>query len=421
MSSLKKIYNSTASISSLLLGFFLLLFAWGGNANSTKSNQLDLTTVDTIRVLLFDTNPPGTIQINPIESSLYFYIDDEKIEISPEDGRVEIQRENNQLTLNAGRQTYQTKTLKVVNEHGLTQVQSDRFRNRMYRGDFNIDPHPLREALQIINYVQLEDYVASVVGSEMNFTEFEALKTQAVVSRTYALWSIQGSPYHNFDLKDFEANQVYLGAIPTKPWYLDAALSTDGEILTWSDKLILSSFSSTCGGVTSNNEDVWSGRSLPYLRSVSDHDMCSISPHHRWDFEIELSELNTILDNRYGFKAVETSMDRDNMGRVKNITFLNRNNRELTFSGNEFRLLINRNYTPLSIRSTHFSWHENGDTIQISGKGLGHGVGLCQWGAKGFAQNGWDYKDILSFYFSGTKIKDYISIRESSGYIKLHK
>ncbi|MEX0662269.1 MAG: SpoIID/LytB domain-containing protein [Balneolaceae bacterium] len=419
MSSIKIDHTFFASISPLLLGLFLLLFPWSDRSHTTKSNQLDLAAVDTVRVLLYDTSPPNTIHIKPLESSLYFYINDQKIEVSPDDERLKIGIKNNQLTLEIGEQSYQTKSLKIVNDHGLTQLQSDRFGFRSYRGEFHINPHPLREALQIINYVPLEDYVASVVGSEMNFTEFEALKTQAVVSRTYALWSIQGSPYQHFDLKDYEASQVYLGAIPSKPWYLDAALSTHGEILTWSDKLILSSFSSTCGGMTSNNEDVWSGRALPYLRSVSDHEMCSISPHHRWEFDMKLDELNTILEDRYDFKAVDSSIDYDNLGRVNNITFVDRNKKDLTFSGNEFRLLINRNYTPLSIRSTHFSWQENGDEIQISGKGLGHGVGLCQWGAKGFAQNGWDYKDILSFYFSGTKVVDFHSIESQK--IELHK
>lgn len=412
--------NFITSISPLLLGLLLLLYTWGDGSSATKkSNQLDLTTVDTIRVLLFDSNTPNSIHIKPIESSLFFHLDDQKIKASSEDGRIQILRENSKLVLKVGETAYVTETLKIENEHGLTQLQSDRFGYRSYRGDFVINPHPLRDALQIINYVPLEDYVASVVGSEMNFTEFEALKTQAVVSRTYALWSIQRPPYQHFDLKDFESNQVYLGAIPTKPWYLDAALSTSGEILTWSDKLILSSFSSTCGGVTSNNEDVWSGRALPYLRSVSDGDMCSISPHHRWNFEMKLDELNTILDDRYGFKAVETFIDYDNMGRVNKITFEDRNKKDLTFSGNEFRLLINRNNTPLSIRSTHFSWEKNGSKIEISGKGLGHGVGLCQWGAKGFAQNGWDYKDILSFYFSGVKVVDFHSIESQK--IELYK
>ncbi len=413
--------NSTlvTCISPLLLGLFLLLLPRGDGLIFPKSNQLDLSTVDTVRVLLYDTSPPNSIHIKPIESTIFFYIDNQKIEVSPDDSRLQIQVENRRLTLNIGGKSYQTQSLKIFNEHGLTQVQTNRFGYRLYRGEFNIKPHPMRDALQIINYVPLEDYVASVVGSEMNFLEFEALKAQAVVSRTYALWSIQGSPYQHFDLKDYEASQVYLGAIPTKPWYLDAALSTDGEILTWSNKLILSSFSSTCGGVTSNNEDVWSGRALPYLRSVSDHDMCSISPHHRWEFGLKYNELNAILEDRYGFKAVDSSMEYDNLERVTKITFVDISKDELIFTGNEFRLLINRNFTPLSIRSTHFNWSKNGDTIQISGKGLGHGVGLCQWGAKGFAQNGWDYKDILSFYFSGVKVVDFHSIEPKK--IELHK
>lgn len=418
MSSIKIDFNTITSIPPLFSGLLLLLFIWGGDTSPTKSYQLDLAAVDTVRVLLYDTSPPNTIHLKPLERTLSVYIDDQKIEVSPDGEQLQIQIKNHQLILLLGENSYQTQSLKITNEHGLTQVQTNRFGIRLYRGEFHINPHPLREALQIINYVPLEDYVASVVGSEMNFIEFEALKTQAVVSRTFALWSIQRSPYQHFDLKDYEASQVYLGAIPSKPWYLDAALSTDGEILTWSDKLILSSFSSTCGGVTSNNEDVWSGRALPYLRSVSDHNMCSLSPHHRWEFDLKFSDLNTILEDRYGFKTERSSIEYDNLGRVNRIKFFDQKNQAHAFSGNEFRLLINRNFTPLSIRSTYFSWIENGGTIQISGKGLGHGVGLCQWGAKGFAQSGWDYKDILSFYFSGVKVVDFHTIESQT--IELH-
>lgn len=399
---------------------WLLLQPTHISGDLSSRDTLDLTTVDTVRVLLFDSRPPQQISIKPGYGEVTFRFDERSITLTDVDQSATITTSGSQISLETGGESHQTDSLSITNSGGLTEIRSNQFERRQYRGEFSITNHPLRDELRIINRVQLEDYVASVIGGEMNFREFEALKTQAVVSRTYALWTIQNSPFPDFDLKDHESNQMYIGAVPEKPWYLDAALSTDGEILTWSGKLILSAYSSTCGGVTSNNEDVWRGRALPYLRSVQDHEMCSISPHYRWDFDFNFDELNELLRSRYGFTVDDVELERDHIGRVRHIEFTNNQNGRLLFTGNEFRLLINRTYNPLSVRSTRFNWDQkdDGKRIQISGQGLGHGIGLCQWGAKGFSKNGWDYREILSFYFSGTKVVNFHRIESNA--IELH-
>jgi len=401
----------------------LLLFAAYGIAATSQdtaginSNYLDLTKVETVRVLLFDTHPTNSLSAEALESPVKIILDDFEFWIEPGQELI-ITGKQNKLEVKFDGLKTQTKSILIENRETIIQLNTESFGTRLYKGNFQIEPR-FDSALRIINHVNLEDYIASVVGSEMNFTTIEALKAQAVVSRTYALWSIQNSPFIDYDLKDFEANQVYTGAIPLKPWYKDAAMATKGEILTWSDRLILSTYSSTCGGQTSNNEDVWSGNSLPYLRSVADKEMCSISPHYRWEFEIEKNELNELLKNRYGFTYNEVKLEKDYADRITTVTFLNSSNQSLEFSGNEFRLLINRNYTPLSIRSTRFQWNESDESVLIKGGGLGHGVGMCQWGAKGFAQNGWNYKEILSFYFNGTNVVNFHEIESQK--IALHK
>lgn len=386
-------------------------------SSSANERYLDLTTADSVRVLLFDNNPPDRILIKALETDLVLQMDGDSLTLEPHQ-IAELIREDSALSITYSGKTYRTNRLEATPSGGLTQLITDQFGYRQYRGNILITPDN-RKGLRVLNHVQLEDYISSVVGSEMNFREIEALKAQAVVSRTYALWSIHQSPWDDFDLKDFEANQVYIGEIPTSPWYRDAAMVTHGEILTWSGELILSAFSSTCGGRTANNDDVWSGRPLPYLRSANDGDVCSISPHHTWEFSFTKDELNKILDERYGFRANHTELETDESGRVRTVLFKNNRNRELSFSGNEFRLMINRYYDPLTIRSTKFSWEEENSEIRINGGGLGHGVGMCQWGARGFAKNGWNYKDILAFYFSGTKIVDLHEIESNK--IALHR
>ena len=382
-----------------------------------NDRTLDLTKVDTVRVLLYDNNPPEKILLKALETDVTLTLGEESITLEPHQ-IAEVNLEGAVLTVMFGGDTIRGERIEAESSGGLTQLITDQFGYRQYRGRLQITPDN-RNGLRVLNHVPLEDYISSVVGSEMNFREIEALKAQAVVSRTYALWSIHQSPWDDFDLKDFEANQVYIGEIPTSPWYRDAAMITHGEILTWSGELILSAFSSTCGGKTANNDDVWSGRPLPYLRSIDDGDVCSISPHHKWEFSLTRDELNRILDERYGFRVNHTELEKDESGRVRTVIFKNSRDRELSFSGNEFRLMINRFKDPLSIRSTKFNWDEENGEIKISGGGLGHGVGMCQWGARGFAQNGWNYKDILSFYFSGTKIVNLHEIESNN--IALHR
>jgi len=264
----------------------------------------------------------------------------------------------------------------------------------------------------MINVVGLEDYITSVIGSEMNFREMDALKSQAVVSRTYTLWNIHKSVWPGFHLKDHEQNQVYRGELISRPDYAEAANATAGEILTWSNKLILSAYSSTCGGTTGNNIEIWDGEDLPYLNPINDRQMCSLSPHYEWETVLSIEDFFDFIKARYAFTSENFEIQSHPSGRVSRITFYDRCSKELTFGGNEFRLIINRHFKKITLKSTLFTLHKTDNNIHFSGNGLGHGVGMCQWGAKGFAKAGWNYSDILSFYFSGTKIVDLKDIEE---------
>ncbi len=386
----------------LILQVLFLCVSSGKAQPSTGNNLLELDKADSVRILLYDAAPPGSVVISPRNSTVSLYFENNKIRLPAGSAGADISTSNGRVIIKHGSTKQSVDSLRLESDD-IIQVHTKKFGRKFYHGSLLITPDRERDNLRIINRVSLNDYIASVVGSEMNFTDIEALKTQAVVSRTYALWSVQRSPYPDYDMTDREANQVYLGDIPSKPWYRKAAESTQGEILTWSGQLILSVFSSTCGGTTSNNEDVWNGVPHPYLRSQSDSKMCEASPHYRWSFSLNQNRLKKLLRKQYNFSYESVSIEKDASNRIETVVFTDNNNNQLTFSGNDFRGLINKHISYQSIRSTHFEWTEEDETIHIEGKGLGHGVGLCQWGARGFAQNGWDYKSILSFYFSGTK------------------
>lgn len=370
----------------------------------TDRNVLKLSQTDSIRVSLYGLNRPDSIRITNSAARASYFLEGESVTI-PDigiDGTLILK--DRHLTLRFNGRELRIDSLQVSSATASTRLISSEHGYRHYNGSLVFKPHPVSPGLFTVNTVDLESYIASVVGSEMDFDHPEALKAQAVVSRTFALWSKGKSPYPEFDVRDHESSQVYFGNISDKPRYKEAAEATRGEILTWSNQLILAVFSSTCGGQTVNNTSVWGGIDHPYLSSQSDADACSISPHFRWSYSMPRARFREIVSDYYGFSADQKEIEMDISGRVKTVTLIDQTADTITFTGNEFRLFINRFTGPLALRSTNYDWQVEDDTLRFEGKGLGHGVGLCQWGALGFAETGWVYKDILSFYFSGTKI-----------------
>lgn len=385
-------------------------FYSGSSANDTV---LQIDQAETVRVSLFELNPPGLIRLTAGSSDIIIYSKEAEITLSDLSVDLNLELSGGILYLETAGIHQPIDSLEIRSHSAPARVITDEFGYRYYSGRLHFKPNRNLSGISTINTADLEEYIASVVGSEMNFEEPDALKAQAVVSRTYALWSIARSPYPDFDMRDYESNQMYIGQIQGKPHYAEAARATRGEILTWSGQLILAVYSSTCGGATANNEEVWDGLPHPYLKSQQDGVMCSASPHYEWSYSVSRAQLRDIIRKQYGFSFVDQEFETTASGRVNRIFLKNSSGEAMQFSGNEFRLFLNEIFGPMAIRSTNFEWKEVAGTVTFSGKGLGHGVGMCQWGAKGFAEAGWAYKDILSFYFSGTKIVNLDSIQSN--------
>lgn len=373
-------------------------------ASRDINNSLDLADAEIIRVSLYSLNRPDSLHISGSYGTVLLYSSGRADTLShgPHSGSLILKK--NQLVFSNPTLNRAIDSLAVFADSSSTRLISDSYGYRHYSGSLHFKTSRLNSGITAINAVDLETYVASVVGSEMDFENPEALKAQSVVSRTYALWAVQKSPYRDFDLLDHESSQVYFGNIQDKPRYADAAEATKGEILTWSNQLILAVFSSTCGGRTADNKDVWGGTDHPYLAIKDDTSACSVSPHFSWTYSIKVNEFNELIEQYYGFNVSSKEIVKDLSGRVQKVMLTDTRADTLIFTGNEFRLFMNRHAGPMAIRSTKYSWTVNSGTIVFEGNGLGHGVGLCQWGALGFARSGWNHKDILNFYFSGTKI-----------------
>ncbi len=399
---------------SLLIGILWLLSPVAEtdvNPSDEDEKWLDLTNVNTIRVLVLPYKLENSFFIESLNTGLTIVTNEKTYEIQNQLKPVQIRRERDFIKILTKNQSITAREFTIKSSEGFISILDSRIGKKSYDGILHVSPGQTSGEFTLVNQVELEKYVASVVNSEMKFENLEALKAQAVVSRTYALWSMQRNRKSDYDLTDNELHQVYAGKIPGNSLYAKATNSTKSEILTWNNKLILATYSSTCGGVTNPNESVWKGNSKPYLRSVEDKKSCSISPHYHWDYQVDKLQLFQKIDAAFSFKPAGLFIKSEEHNRVKSVRFESANGKILELTGNDFRLFFKKHFGSHSIKSSRFTMEETEHTFKFKGSGMGHGVGLCQYGALGFATNGWEYNKILLFYFNSVKVVDYNNIK----------
>ena len=262
-----------------------------------------------------------------------------------------------------------------------------------------------REETGVIDVVPIEEYVVGVVAGEMPISfEIEALKAQAVASRSYVMKQIEKNINNDYDVVDTVMNQVYLDRHHLKAvWstsYVDninkiklAVLSTKGEYLSYDGKVAEALFFSTSPGITENSEEIFVSKE-PYLRSVvSVWD--EISPVYSITLVYSLKEFCDLVSINYKEKLDIKILDTTSTGRIKKIKM---NNKELT--GN---YVCSR----LSLNSTYFEIIQDGENVIVKNKGYGHGVGMSQYGAEGMARAGYSYDKILKYYYQNIEIKKF--------------
>ena len=251
--------------------------------------------------------------------------------------------------------------------------------------------------------VPLEDYVVGVLAGEMPIEfEMEALKAQAVAARSYVLKKMSYNKEKEYDVVDTIMNQVYIdNDYLKKSWGKDyvkkinklktAVIETNYQYVDYNGNIADTMFFSTSVGETENSEEVFSNK-VPYLKSVSST-WDEISPVYKLNYQFKLNEFLNKLDLPYSNFVKLEVIDSTSTGRVKRIKI-----NEKTFDGSVV-------VTKLKLKSNHFTIKQDGDTINITTKGYGHGVGMSQYGAQGMALNGYSYEEILMHYYQGTSIK----------------
>ena len=283
--------------------------------------------------------------------------------------------------------------------------------------------------LNAINVVDIEEYLKGVVPYEIGARPpelIEAVKAQAVAARTYAIGNLNRWGSRGFDFVATVQDQVYGGVEREDSISSRAVLETRGEIVSYEGRPIEAYYSSTCGGRTANAEDSWPWRpGKPYLRSISDsvpgtnRAYCDASNRFRWSAAWTQDSLRSILERSLATRLRRTMSIR----RVESVELTGRSP-----SGRAQAVRLRVDGETHDVPADSIRWvlrptpngslnsalilelkahEENGvmSRLEVNGAGWGHGIGMCQFGALGRARAGHNYRDILTAYYSGTRVE----------------
>ena len=276
---------------------------------------------------------------------------------------------------------------------------------RNYRGTIQIINNA-PQSFNVVEVLPMDEYVYGIIKNEISprWPE-EAIKAQIIVARTYALKNMGKHEKEGFDMCTTTDCQVYGGLDSEDPVSNQLVDTTRGQVLTYDDELISTPYHGICGGYTEEARNVWEGSiKVPYLQTKRCK-YCQDAPHFAWSAKLERSRIEALLNAGGINVGTITNIkinDTSRSGRAieMKITF---KKGKVVLRANKFRLLLGADV----IRSAMFKIKKDKDSYIFEGTGWGHGVGLCQEGAKGMAEKGYDYKKILQFYFPGTKISSW--------------
>jgi stage II sporulation protein D len=258
-------------------------------------------------------------------------------------------------------------------------------------------------SLRVIDVVELEQYLYSVVGSEVAAsTPASALQAQAVVARTYAVAHLGAHEDLGFDLRAGDADQAYNGVAAESAPVVDAVDATRGVVMVYGNQLADAYYSACDGGYTSDGHAL--NDPQPYLQAVRDP-YCPFSPYMSWSADVPAPALIEALQSSGDLPPTLSSQSIDDVragqadtsGRLLSVQFV-AGHRAYDVPATRFRFAAGtRLVKSTRIRGLSYS----SGVVHVSGAGFGHGVGMCQLGAAGMAQTGLGVYAILNFYYPG--------------------
>ncbi|MFN2635795.1 MAG: SpoIID/LytB domain-containing protein [Gemmatimonadaceae bacterium] len=295
---------------------------------------------------------------------------------------------------------------------------------KRFRGDLVITATD--SGLLVVNVLSMDSYLRGVVPLEIGnrtSAEMAAVQAQAVAARTYAYKHLNGS--RAFDMYSTVQDQVYGGVDAEKP-LSDSAIATTADIVVlYGGQPISTPYHSTCGGSTAAVTEVWyDQKDEPYLRPVSDKIpgsdkfYCDPSPRFSWTQNFDAAGLRAVMEK---YLATYTQAPKGGVGRVRDVREQGRtqsgrlaaltvetDSGSYTLRGNDIRFVL-RDPKGTILNSTFIDVVATKDgrevsALTVNGRGYGHGIGMCQWGAIGRARAGQSFRTILETYYPGTTI-----------------
>lgn len=257
--------------------------------------------------------------------------------------------------------------------------------------------------LLVVNHVDIEKYLYGVLHHETpHYWPTETLRAQAVVARTFAMHRKEIMRSRDYDLTSDIYSQVYGGRAGERRSTRKAVDRTRGKILTYNGKVLPAYYHSMCAGHTEDAKIVFN-MNLPPLEGVR-CPYCKGAPHTHWKKSFSYKQIEKKLNN-YGITVNGINFiaegKRDASGRLESVNVRHEKGTE-TIKAYKFRLALG----PNKLRSTNFTIRITSKGVVFEGKGWGHGVGMCQWGAFGMGKRRKNYKEILEFYYPGARITD---------------
>jgi stage II sporulation protein D len=252
--------------------------------------------------------------------------------------------------------------------------------------------------MQILNLIEQEDYVASVVESEIgNNTSAEFLKAQSILCRTYALSHLERHADNGYNLCDQVHCQAYKGKGRFNNNIKPAIDSTHNQVLVdANNRLIVAAYHSNCGGMTTSADQVWS-KPISYLQPVVDT-FCLEGSHANWTMTITIQEWKEYLAKKGLLLQPADSLRLDSV-----YSFQCFKRSDVFRYGNQL-LPMKEIRSDWKLKSSWFGLTVTSDTVSFHGRGFGHGVGLCQEGAMNMARHGYSCYDIINYYYGDVRV-----------------
>lgn len=289
-----------------------------------------------------------------------------------------------------GKRVTDTLMLRCINGHG-------ECNGIVYDGDFIITQHA--DIFLCINQVELEDYITAVLRTESwPGWPLEVNKVFAIACRSYVMFKVaeakrSGRPYH---VKNSNAHQTYSGKHDV-PVLKMAVEQTKGMVLGFKGAPILAMFDCCCGGIIPAHIEDFDFNKAPYLARTYACNFCKQSSLYSWQVSYEHAFFESLVQQHapdvarlYDIHIIK----KDKAGLVT----------EIKLKGQKHTTIIpgKKLYSLLKeVKSFHFDVQRKSGKIMFTGRGFGHHIGLCQWGARRMVSDGWDYKSILRFYYPG--------------------